>query len=114
MNARDRRGVATVPLALTDSLPVAVLACLAIGLLWTPYSAVEATALQRLMPARHHGKLLGIQRPLVISALPVGAAAGAFALDRTTPAVVLLGSAVACIGFALLALAVPALRARVG
>jgi dienelactone hydrolase len=37
-----------------------------------------------------------------------------FALDRTSPAVVLLGSAVACIGFALLALAVPALRARVG
>ena len=106
-------GVAMIPLAVTDSLAVAVLACLVIGVLWTPYSAVEATALQRLTPARHHGKLFGIQRALVISALPVGAAAGAFALDRTSPAAVLLGAAVACMTFALLALAVPALRARV-
>jgi MFS family permease len=106
-------GVAMVPLAVTDSVAVAGLACLVIGVLWTPYSAVEATALQRLTPARHHGKLFGIQRALVISALPVGAAVGAFALDRTSATVVLLGSAIACIAFALLALAVPALRARV-
>jgi len=106
-------GVAMLPLAATTSVGVALACCLAIGILWTPYSAVEATALQRLTPAHHHGKVFGIQRALVISALPLGAAIGALAMDTAGVTAVLLGSGLACIALALGALAAPALRARV-
>jgi hypothetical protein len=78
-------GLAMLPLAATTGVGVALACCLAIGILWTPYSAVEATALQLLTPARHHGKVWGIQRALVISALPVGAAVGALAWTRSAP-----------------------------
>jgi len=106
-------GLAMLPLATTTGVGVALACCLAIGILWTPYSAVEATALQRLTPARHHGKVFGIQRALVISALPAGAAVGALALDTVGVTSVLLGSGLACIAVALGALAIPALRAQV-
>jgi hypothetical protein len=106
-------GLVMLPLAASTSVTVALACCLAIGILWTPYSAVEATALQRLTPARHHGKIFGIQRALVISALPVGAAVGALALDRAGPSSVLLGAGVACVAIAVGALVVPALRARI-
>ena len=106
-------GLIMIPLAYASSIEVALIACLGIGLLWTPYSAVEATALQRFTPAHHHGKVFGAQRALVISALPVGAAIGALAQERFGPSLALAGSGLAAIAFGLCALAIPAIRSRV-
>ncbi|MEA2484839.1 MAG: hypothetical protein QOC55_2786 [Thermoleophilaceae bacterium] len=78
-------GIAMLVVAVAHDEPTAIAGCFAIGLLWTPYAAVEATALQRLTPRRIHGRVFGIQRALVISSLPVGAAIGAVAQDRFGP-----------------------------
>jgi MFS family permease len=106
-------GLAMVLVALGGTLFAAALGCVAIGLLWTPYAAVEATALHRLTPPRLHGRVFGIQRALVISALPIGAAIGAVAQDRLGAPTTLAWAAVASILVAGGALALPAIRARV-
>jgi MFS family permease len=106
-------GLAMVLVALAGNLFAAILGCVAIGLLWTPYAAGEATALQRLTPARMHGRVFGIQRALVISALPIGAALGAIAQDRFGAPTTLAWAGVVSIAVAGGALALPAIRSRV-
>lgn len=103
---------AMLPLALIDSVWAAVGSCFVIGLLWSPYNAVEATALQKLTPSRHLGKVFGLQRATAISALPVGAAIGSLALDRIGAGGVIVAASCAGAAVALLALAFPDLRAR--
>jgi MFS family permease len=105
-------GVAMVVVALADNVLVAILGCVAIGLLWTPYAAVEATALQRLTPRHLHGRIFGLQRALVISALPLGAAIGAIAQDHVGASTTLAWAGVISIAVAFCALALPVMRAR--
>jgi predicted MFS family arabinose efflux permease len=54
-------------------------------------------------PSRH-GVVFGLQRSVLATATPVGAAAGAIALEHTAPQLVLAGSAAACALAGLLAL----------
>jgi hypothetical protein len=101
-----------VPLAVAASTGMALVLCFGIGLLWSPYNAVEATALQKLTPARQLGKIFGLQRALAISALPVGAAIGSLGLDHIGPGRVILASGCSGLAVALIALSFPALRVR--
>src|SRR4029450_12013125 len=55
------------------------------GLLWGPYTTVETTALQRWVHPARHGAVFGLQRSLLATATPLGAAAGALALGRLGP-----------------------------
>ncbi|ADB32882.1 major facilitator superfamily MFS_1 [Kribbella flavida DSM 17836] len=89
-------GVVTVPLVLTESLPAAMLVFVVSGAIWGPYSAVEATALQRWTDPAVHGRVFGTQRAMLAIAAPLGAAVGALANDHFGPAVILGTSAVAC------------------
>jgi predicted MFS family arabinose efflux permease len=104
--------IVMLPLAFVGSTWAAVALCLGIGLLWSPYNAVEATALQKLAPARHLGKIFGLQRALAISALPVGAAVGSLALDHIGPGGVVVAASCAGTLVALIALSSRSLRAR--
>ncbi len=103
-------GAAILPLAFTHSVPVAACVCFLSGVIWGPYATVEATALQQWTPRRHHGRVFGTQRALLITALPLGGALGSLALDRTSPGVILGVTAVACLLVGLVALCVPAIR----
>jgi predicted MFS family arabinose efflux permease len=89
-------GLVTVPIVLTHSLPPAAAIFLLSGAVWGPYSAIEATALQRWTHPASHGVMFGTQRALLAIAAPLGAAVGALAVDHLTPATVLGASALGC------------------
>jgi predicted MFS family arabinose efflux permease len=103
-------GVVMLPVAVVDSVPVAVVLFLIGGAVWGPYTAVEVGALQRWVEPGRHGIVFGFQRSLLATATPVGAAIGAMALEVTTPETVLGASATACALAGLLALASRDLR----
>lgn len=89
-------GLVTLPIVVTYSLPPAAMIFLLSGAVWGPYSAVEATALQRWADQGSHGAMFGTQRALLSIASPLGAAAGALAVDHLTPATILAVSALSC------------------
>ncbi|MEV0284026.1 MFS transporter [Kribbella sp. NPDC050820] len=89
-------GLVTLPIVLTDSLPAAAAIFLVSGAVWGPYSAIEATALQRWADPASHGAMFGTQRALLSIAFPLGAVVGAVAVDHVSPAVILAVSALCC------------------
>jgi predicted MFS family arabinose efflux permease len=89
-------GLVTLPIVITDSLPPAAAIFLLSGAVWGPYSAIEATALQRWADPASHGAMFGTQRALLSIAFPLGAAAGAVAVDHVPPATILAVSALSC------------------
>lgn len=97
-------GVVMLPVAVVDSVPLAVVLFLVGGAVWGPYTAVEVGALQRWVDPRRHGMVFGLQRSLLATATPVGAAIGAVALEVASPGTVLAASAGACALAGLLAL----------
>jgi hypothetical protein len=90
-------------LVLRDTTGVVVLFLIS-GAVWGPYTTVETSALQRWTDPARHGALFGLQRSLLGTAAPVGAAAGAVALERFPAHVVLAASAAACAAAGLVAL----------
>jgi predicted MFS family arabinose efflux permease len=100
-------GLAMMPLAVIGDASVAAAVFLIGGLLWGPYTTIEATALQRWVHPSRHGAVFGLQRSLLATATPVGAAAGALALGGLSAGTVLLLSAAGCAAAGALALAVP-------
>jgi len=103
-------GLVMLPVVAVGSLPVAVPMFLAGGLIWGPYTAVEATALQRWVDPARHGTVFGVQHALLTTATPVGAALGAVALEAVRPGVILAASAAACAFAGFLALTNRGLR----
>jgi predicted MFS family arabinose efflux permease len=85
--------------------PTAVIALFLVsGAVWGPYTTVETSALQRWTDPSRHGALFGLQRSLLGAAAPVGAAAGAVALQHFPAQMVLAASAAACAGAGMIAL----------
>jgi MFS family permease len=107
-------GLVTFPLAFLHSPVHAAAVYFVSGVTWGPYSAVETTALQRWTPRSHHGRVFGLQRSLVITAVPVGAAVGSLALDYVTASTVVAVSTAACFVTGLVALCLPAIRRPAG
>lgn len=103
-------GVAMLPLAWTGDVWIAAMLFLLGGVLWGPYTAVEATALHRWVPPSRHGQVFGMQRSLLATAAPLGAATGAVGLEWFSAPAVLGASATACACAGLLALAHRGLR----
>ena len=101
-----------VPLAFTDQLVIAAVGFAIAGAIWGPYSAVEATALQRWTDPADHGRIFGTQRALLAMASPLGAAAGALAADHFSPAPILAVSAIGCALAGIAACTIPDLRRR--
>ena len=107
-------GVIMMPLALLhDPFSVSILFLVA-GIIWGPYTTVETTALQRWVPAERRGSVFGVQRSLLASAAPLGAAVGAVAVSTFPAPMVLLASAISCAAAGGLALLVRDLRASQG
>ena len=103
-------GLTMLPLALLDSVPIAAFVFLLGGLVWGPYTTIETTALQRWTDPSRHGAVFGLQRSLLTTATPLGAAVGAIALEALTPGAVLALSASGCVLAGLAALASRDLR----
>jgi len=97
-------GLVTLPIVAVQELPPAVLIFAVSGAVWGPYSAIETTALQRWVEPAGHGAMFGTQRALLAIASPLGAAAGALAVDHFTPAGILAVSALSCTAAGMIAL----------
>jgi predicted MFS family arabinose efflux permease len=104
-------GAVMLPLAFVDTAVAAAAVFFLGGAVWGPYTAVEATALHRWVDPSRHGRVFGVQRSLLATAVPLGAASGALALERFSPVTVLMASAAACCLAGLAALTMHDLRA---
>jgi sugar phosphate permease len=103
-------GLVMLPVAVVSTVPVATGLFLLGGVIWGPYTTVEAGAIQRWTPPLRHGTIFGLQRALLGTAAPTGAAIGAVAIQYTAPQFVLALSAALCAVAGLLGLAHPSLR----
>lgn len=103
-------GAFLCPLMITRSLPVAML-CLALGgLSWAPYTPIEASLMQRLVPGAVRGQVFGARLALITAASPLGALAGGFLLI-VLPAPLVIGlSGIACVLAGLAGLLSPTVR----
>jgi MFS family permease len=103
-------GLLMLPVAVVGTVPATTGLFLLGGIVWGPYTTVEAGAIQRWTPPSRHGAVFGRQRALLGTAAPTGAAFGAVAIQYTAAHVVLAISAATCALAGLLALAHPGLR----
>jgi MFS family permease len=97
-------GLLMLPLLVLRDTTAVVALFLVSGAVWGPYTTVETSALQRWTDPSRHGALFGLQRSLLGTAAPVGAAAGAIALQHFPAQAVLAASAAACAGAGMIAL----------
>lgn len=103
-------GVTLLPLLLiTDTIPAMLIMAVG-GLVWAPYTTLEASLLQRVIPADRLGRVFGIRRAVTAAATPLGAAAGGLLLHHVTPTGVIGLSALACMLAGTAALCSTALR----
>jgi MFS family permease len=80
------------------------------GLVWGPYSGLESTVAQRLIPAESHGRMFGAQESLVGPSGPLGMALGGLMLAGLSSRWVLGLSALACVLAGVIAFASPRMR----
>ena len=103
-------GAFLCPLMMTHSLPVAML-CLGLGgLSWAPYTPIEASLMQRLVPETVRGQVFGARLALITAAAPLGALAGGLLLNVLSAPLVIGVSGIACILAGLASWLSPALR----
>ena len=69
-------GALLCPLFFIRQLPLAMLFLGVAGASWAPYTPMETTLLQRLVPAEIRGQVFGARHSLVVAATPLGAAFG--------------------------------------
>jgi MFS family permease len=103
-------GVIVAPMALVHHLWTAMLLFGAGAFVWAPYSAVEMSVIQRLVPPAQHGVVIGTRRALLVAAAPAGAALGGAVTTPHTTGAVLAISALACVLAGLACLRSPHLR----
>jgi MFS family permease len=104
-------GALLCPLVFIHHLPPALAFIGLAGAAWAPYTPIETSLLQRLVPAHIRGQVFGARYALLVAAAPLGAALGGVLLTSMSGALVIGISGIACILAGLGGLAAPALRA---
>jgi len=107
---RGALGNAAVPLFFVRQFPLAMLFLGVAGASWAPYTPMETTLLQRLIPAEIRGRVFGARHALVEGATPLGAVLGGVPLQYLSAPVVIAISGLACILAGLGGLVSPSLR----
>jgi MFS family permease len=98
------------PLLIIRSLPLALL-CLALGACsWAPYTPIEASLLQRLIPPSMRGRVFGARFALITAAAPLGTLIGGFLLGYFSASIVIGISGIACILAGVAGFASPTIR----
>jgi MFS family permease len=103
-------GALLCPLFFIRQLPLAMLFLAVAGASWAPYTPMETTLLQRLVPAEIRGQVFGVRHSLVVAAAPLGAAFGGVLLQYLSAPLVIAISGIACIVAGLGGLISPSLR----
>jgi predicted MFS family arabinose efflux permease len=103
-------GALLCPLFFIRQIPLAMLFLGVAGASWAPYTPMETTLLQRLVPAGIRGQVFGARHSLLVAAAPLGAAFGGVLLQYLSAPLVIAISGLACILAGLGGLVSPALR----
>lgn len=103
-------GALLCPLFFIHQLPLAMLFLGLAGASWAPYTPMETTLLQRIVPAEIRGQVFGARHSLVVAAAPLGAALGGVLLQYLSAPLVIAISGVACVLAGLGGFASPSLR----
>src|SRR5499433_3346317 len=103
-------GAPLFPLFFIRQLPLAMLFLGVAGASWAPYTPMETTLLQRLVPAEMRGQVFGARHSLVAAATPLGAAVGGVLIQFLSAPRVIALSGLACIVAGLGGLVSPSLR----
>jgi MFS family permease len=103
-------GAFLCPLFFIRQLPLAMLFLGMAGASWAPYTPMETTLLQRLVPAEIRGQVFGARHSLVVAAAPLGAAFGGVLLQYLSAPLVIAVSGIGCILAGLGGLVSPSLR----
>jgi MFS family permease len=103
-------GALLCPLFFIRQLPLAMLFLGAAGAAWAPYTPMETSLLQRLVPAEIRGQVFGARHSLLVAAAPLGAALGGVLLQYLSAPLVIAISGLACILAGLGGLVSPSLR----
>ena len=103
-------GALLCPLFFIRQLPLAMLFLGAAGASWSPYTPMETTLLQRLVPEEIRGQVFGARHSLVVASSPLGAAVGGVMLQFLSAPLVIAISGLACILAGLGGLVSPQLR----
>jgi MFS family permease len=90
-------GALLCPLFFIRQLPLAMLFLAVAGASWAPYTPMETTLMQRLVPAEIRGQVFGARHSLVVAAAPLGAALGGVLLQYLSAPLVIAISGLACI-----------------
>jgi predicted MFS family arabinose efflux permease len=90
-------GALLCPLYFIRNVPLAMLFLGIGGASWAPYTPMETTLLQRLVPPEIRGQVFGARHSLVAAAAPLGAAFGGVLLQSFSAPLVIVVSGVACI-----------------
>lgn len=102
-------GALLCPLFFLRQLSLAMLFLGLAGASWAPYTPMETTLLQRLVPPGIRGQVFGARHSLVGAASPLGAAFGGLLLEYLHAPLVIALSGIACIFAGLGGLALPSL-----
>ncbi len=103
-------GILLAPLTIATSLPLAMLFLGLAGAAWAPYTTIETSLLQRLVPEQLRGQVFGAQSTLLTAAAPLGAVLGGVLLDHLSAPAVIGISALACGTTGVIGLVSPTLR----
>ena len=103
-------GASLLPMVFTSNLWLACGLLLLGGLMWGPYTPMEATLLQRNVPKQQLGRVFGARSTLLTGGSPLGLAIGGILLAFVPSTSVIALSAMACIVVGLGGLISPAFR----
>jgi MFS family permease len=103
-------GALLCPLLFLQRLVPAMIFLGLAGAAWAPYTPMETSILQRLVPAEVRGQVFGARLALVVAAAPLGAALGGVLLQYLAAPLVIAISGVACILAGVGGLVSPSLR----
>jgi len=103
-------GFAQAGVALAPTLNLAIGAMFVGGVVWGPYTALETSLIQRIIPSHRLGSVFGARTTLLTPAVPLGTAAGGFLLTIVSARDIILISALACVVGGTVALLSPGLR----
>ena len=90
-------GALLCPLLFFQQLVPAMIFLGLAGAAWAPYTPMETSLLQRLVPAEIRGQVFGARLALVVAAAPLGAALGGVLLQYLSAPLVIAISGLACI-----------------
>lgn len=104
-------GLFLVPLMFIPHLVAAMVFLGLAGCAWGPYTTIETTLLQRLVPAHQRGRVFGARTALTTATGPIGVFVGGLLLAHLSASVVIGLSGLACVFTGVVGLLSPTLRA---